>query len=223
MGDEQKDDEQMDEQEENFYDDEEELMVYTQKDYDDAEELMTQNEAKETRDYELARQWERQHPEVDEKGNSPSRITFCPLGEKENPGSSSSSSIPKLVEQMEARSASERRANAERSEMGEERKHGVEAMKDPTCGGIYLLNSPGGEEASRRHAEQIARPRRQEGKYMDRSKGPTTAMGRSKGKYLDRSERTAKTPTLVPAAENYGVRAAAEAAAEKAYIRAVRK
>ena len=222
MGEEQKDDEQMDEQEENFYDDEEELMVYTQKDYDDAEELMTQNEAKETRDYELARQWERQHPEVDEKGNSPSQITFCPLGEKENPGSSSSS-IPKLVEQMEARSASERRAIAERSEMGEERKQGVEAMKDPTCGGIYLLNSPGGEDASRRHAEQIARPGRQEGKYMDRSKGPAIAMGRSKGKYLDRSERKAKTPTLVPAAENDEVRAAAEAAAVKAYIRAVSK
>jgi hypothetical protein len=189
MGDEQMDDEQMDEQEENFYDDDaEELMVYTQKDYDDAEELMIQNEAKETRDYELARQWERQHPEVDEKGNSPSRIIFCPPGEKEDPGSSSSS-IP----------------------------------NDPTCGGIYLPNSPGGEEASRRHAEQIAFPRRQEGKYLDRSKGPITAMGRSKGKYLDRSERTAKTPTLAPAAENDGVRAAAEAAAEKAYIRAVRK
>ena len=222
MGDEQKDDEQMDEQEENFYDDEEELTVYTQKDYDDAEELMTRNEAKETRDYELARQWERQHPEVDEKGNSPSRITFCPLGEKENPGSSSSS-IPKLVEQMQARSASERRAIAERSEMGEERKQRVEAMKDPTCGGIYLLNSPGGEDASRRHAEEMARPRRQEGKYMDRSKGPAIAMGRSKGKYLDRSERKAKTPTLVPAAANDEVRAVAEAAAVKAYIRAVSK
>ena len=194
MGDEQKDDEQMDEQEENFYDDEEELMVYTQKDYDDAEELMIQNEAKETRDYELARQWERQHPEVDEKGNSPSRIIFCPPGEKEDPGSSSSS-IP----------------------------------NDPTCGGIYLLNSPGGEEASRRHAEQIAFPRRREGKYLDRSKGPITAMGRSKGK-SDSNARAATTPTPAPAAETKessfkrtGEEAAAEAAAEKAYLRAVRK
>jgi hypothetical protein len=196
MGDEQMDDEQMDEQEENFYDDDaEELMVYTQKDYDDAEELMIQNEAKETRDYELARQWERQHPEVDEKGNSPSRIIFCPPEEKEDPGSSSSS-IP----------------------------------NDPTCGGIYLPNSPGGEEESRRHAEQIAFPRRREGKYLDRSKGPITAMGRSKGKYLDRSERAATTPTPAPAAETKessfkrtGEEAAAEAAAEKAYLRAVRK
>jgi hypothetical protein len=127
------------------------------------------------------------------------------------------------VEQMQSRSASERRAIAERSEMGEERKQGVEAMKDPTCGGIYLLNSPGGEDASRRHAEQIARPGRQEGKYMDRSKGPAIAMGRSKGKYLDRSERKAKTPTLVPAAANDEVREVAEAAAVKAYIRAVSK
>ena len=206
MGDEQMDDEQMDEQKENFYDDDaEELMVYTQKDYDDAEELMIQNEAKETRDYEQRMSWQRQHPEVDEKGNSPSRIIFCPPAEmeKEDPGSSSSS-IP----------------------------------NDPTRGGIYLPNSPGGEEASRRYAEQIALPRRREGKYLDRSKGPITAMGRSKGKYLDRSEGkhldrskiTATTPTPAPAAETQessfqrtGEEAAAEAAAETAYLRAVRK
>ena len=222
MGDEQKDDEQMDEQEENFYDDEEELKVYTQKDYDDAEEIMTRNESHgrlRAGELELARQWERQHPEV-------------------NPGSSSSSigteASYELVEQMQSRSASERRATAERSEMKEERKQGVETMTDPTGSGIDLFNSPGGEDATRRNAEQLgqvlaeqqcgtARPGRQEGKYMDRSKGPAIAMGRSKGKYLDRSERKAKTPTLVPAAANDEVREVAEAAAVKAYIRAVSK
>ena len=166
--DEQMGDEQMDEQKD-----------YTQKDYDDAEELMIQNEAKETRDYEQRMSWQRQHPEVDEKGNSPSRIIFCPPAEKEGPGSSSSS-IP----------------------------------NDPTCGGTYLLNSPGGEEASHRFAERIALPQKRKGKYLDRSQGPITAT----------------TPTPAPAAETQessfqrtGAETAAEAAAEKAYLRAIRK
>jgi hypothetical protein len=74
-------------------------------------------------------------------------------------------------------------------------------------------------ERKRKLEEEEEETRRASGYYVLRPVSPVSSSSSSSSSDAPRP----KTPTLVPAAENDGVRAAAEAAAEKAYIRAVRK
>ena len=147
---------------------------YEQKDYDDAEELMIQCEAqaKETRDYEQRMSWQQQHPEVDEKGNSPSRArSFPPFMIKHPDGTITEHSgqfVRRRVPVSAPPSSDDADHDVDSLSGGEQPKveeligEGLDSSipRDTTCGGIYLPNTPEQEKSSRLFAERIARRKR---------------------------------------------------------------